>query len=107
MSKQSPLQQVKDKFGDKEKLVEALVGTLERLDGEGDDDFRARLLSVSNKKLLRLHRAQARVTELGGKEGLVEKIAGFKNGDADYKRKLMGQRITRLLDLHDGLARRA
>lgn len=110
MAKQSPLQIVKEKFGSKEKLVDQLVGTLERNEGESDEDFRARLLSVSNKKLLRLHKTQAAVTELGGKDSMINKIVALKfpgKGDQDYRAKLATLRITRLLDMHTSLARRA
>ncbi len=109
MAKQSPLQIVKEKFGSKEKLVEALVNTLEKNDGESAEDFQARLLSVSNKKLLRLHATQERVSsEFGNKETLVDKIVALKfdKPNADYKAKLMKYRVTRLLDLHTSFARK-
>jgi hypothetical protein len=109
MAKATPLQQVKDQFGNKEKLVDALAGKLEARDGEGADDLKARLLRVSNKKLLRLLSASNRVTELGGKDKLVDTIITLKNPkqakDADFRSKLAGYRITRLLDLHDSLAK--
>ena len=51
----TPLQTVKEKFGSKEQLVSQLVSKLEALEGESKDDFKARLLTVSNRKLLRLY----------------------------------------------------
>ncbi len=107
----TPLQRVKKQFGSKEALVDQLVDQLERKDGENGDDFRMRLLSVSNKKLLRLHAINSRVVEeFRGKEGLVDRIVALKfthgKGDADYKTKLMSYQITRLLDVHDSLQKR-
>jgi hypothetical protein len=51
----TPLQTVKEKFGSKEQLVSQLVSKLEAQEGESKDEFKARLLTVSNRKLLRLH----------------------------------------------------
>ena len=50
----TPLQTVKEKFGSKEQLVSQLVAKLQPLEGESKDEFKARLLTVSNRKLLRL-----------------------------------------------------
>lgn len=111
MAKLSPLQIVKRDFGSKEKLVDKLAGSIiERIEGEGDDDFRQRLLSISNKKLLRLNAVSTRVSsDFGGKEGLVDAIVGMKftKPNADYKTKLMTFKITRLVDLHDSLKKNA
>ena len=51
----TPLQTVKEKFGSKEQLVSQLVSKLQPLEGESKDEMKARLLTVSNRKLLRLH----------------------------------------------------
>ena len=112
MSKPTPLQRVKSTYGSKESLVDQLVDRLERFDDEGTDAFRARLMQVSNKKLLRLMDVQTRLeSEFGNKETLVDRIIQFKNpkqaNDQPFKTKLMGYRITRLLDLHDSLKRKA
>ena len=60
MSKPSPLQRVKSEYGSKENLVDQLVSKLERFDDEGADEFKVRLMRVSNKKLLRLMSVQQR-----------------------------------------------
>ncbi len=109
MAKATPLQQVKDQFGSKEKLVDALAGKLEAFDGEDTDAMKARLLRVSNKKLLRLLATTKRVDAIGGKEKLVEAIIQAKNpkqaADKDFRNKLSSYRITRLVDLHDSLTK--
>ena len=54
MAKKTPLQQVTDRFGSKEKLVDKLIGRLDRGD-DSKDEFRDRLLAMANSKLLRLY----------------------------------------------------
>lgn len=109
--KKSPLQQVKDQFGSKEALVNKLVPMLERYEDESDSEFAARLSTISNGKLLRLLSAEERVQkEFGTKSELIDKIIGFKLGerkDEGFRNKLSGYANTRLLDLHDSLARKA
>ena len=53
MTTKTPLLQVKEQHGGKEKLVDKLLGLLERGE-ESKDEFRLRLLGASNAKLLRL-----------------------------------------------------
>lgn len=109
MSKQSPLKTVQDVHGGKEKLVDKLVGLLDAQDGESEDEFKARLKLVPNSKLLHLLTVGERAKELGGRDALVEKVAGFKgqSKDDDYKTKLGEFSLGRLIDMHDSLARRA
>ncbi|MBH23137.1 MAG: hypothetical protein CMH57_01500 [Myxococcales bacterium] len=112
MSKPSPLQRVKSEYGSKENLVDQLVSKLERFDDEGADEFKVRLMRVSNKKLLRLMSVQQRFeSEFGDKGTLVERIISYKNpkqaNDQPFKEKLLSYRVTRLLDLHDSLKRKA
>ena len=70
--KKSPLAQVKEQFGSKEKLVDALIGlpasVIERPADEAEDKdaFRHRLLVASNTKLLRLHRVGKSVSDRWG-----------------------------------------
>jgi len=107
MSKLSPLQTIKRDFNSKKDLVDKLVGAVERFEDEDDAAFRSRLMSVSNKKLLRLHATSQRVaSEFGTKEKLVDAIVTlkFSKSNDDFKTKLMGYRIGRLLDLHSSLA---
>lgn len=107
MSKLSPLQIVKRDFNSKAALVDQLVSRLERFEDEEADAFRARLMSVSNKKLLKLNAASKRVeSEFGDKEKLVDAIVSLKftKPNADYKTRLMRHQISRLLDLHGSLS---
>jgi hypothetical protein len=103
----SPLASVKSKFQSKDKLVSELVGLLSRDSDESKDDMKKRLLSVANKKLLRLHQVATVMGERGGKEKLVASTAETlgRSKDKDYVTKLQGLSAARLLDL-EGVARR-
>ena len=50
----TPLQSVKEQYGSKEKLVSQLISKLTPFDGESKEEFRTRLMFVSNRKLLKL-----------------------------------------------------
>jgi hypothetical protein len=102
MSKKTPLQQVNDQHGGKEKLVDKLLGLLERGE-EAKDDLRARLLTASNAKLLRLHEVANEIKgRFGSKEKLVEAILALMNRvkDVDYRDKLLTLTPNRLMDLY-------
>ena len=112
MIKQNPIERVKREFQSKEDLVDRLVDRLERGEDETTEDFRTRLRTVSNRKLLRLWDIANRLdAEFGNKEALVDALVGLKfthgRGDADYRKKLMTHKASRLLDLHDSLSKRA
>ncbi len=105
--KKSPLELVKDQFGSKEKLVDALVALPESVldrDDEGEEDksaFRTRLLTVANSKLLRLHRTGKAVSDRwGSKTKLVDAILDLRkrSKDGDYRTKLNTLSIGRLYD---------
>lgn len=102
--KKSPLILVKDQFGSKDKLVDALIALPESVFDRGDDDkdaFRKRLLGAANAKLLRLHATGKAVSERwGSKEKLVDAILDLrKRGkDADYRTKLGTLPIGKLFD---------
>ena len=81
MSKLSPLQIVKRDFQSKENLVDNLVSRLERFEDEEEGAFRERLLLVSNRKLLKLHKAATKVEAFGGKEKLVDAIVDLTKKD--------------------------
>ena len=99
--KKTPLTRVNDEHGGKEKLVDAIVDAVER----GDEDkasLKKRLLAASNSKLMRLLQTAQKVKELGGKDKLLEAVAE-KHGkakDKDYRARLEGYTIGRLLDLY-------
>jgi hypothetical protein len=99
--KETPLARVKRLHGSKESLVDSLVSSLDH-DDESDDELRTRLLTVSNKKLLRLDAALKAVSEkYGSKDKLVEALCAQRGmiRDADYAAKLRTLPITRLLDM--------
>jgi hypothetical protein len=55
----TPLQIVKEKYGSKEKLVSQLITHLKPVNGESKDEFQKRLMTVSNRKLLKLMERQS------------------------------------------------
>jgi hypothetical protein len=110
MASKTPLALVKEKFGDKAKLVE----TLEKVTGE--DLWVARtnkdkgLAHVSNAKLLRLHATFAEVKE---KFGTREKLIGAlleleKRGkDTGLRQKLSEWPVPRLFDAYKSALKRS
>lgn len=105
--KKSPLARQKDEFGNKEKLVDRVLGLLGQIGtagkGEGDkDELKARLLAASNKKLIRLFEIS---TEIKEKYGSVDKLADAtakalgRAKDVPYVSKLRTLTPGRLLDL--------
>jgi hypothetical protein len=99
MPTKSPLEEVNDKFGGKDKLVDKLVGLLES--DEPKDELRKRLLAVANKKLLRLHAVASLVKEkYGSREKLLEQLATStgRAKDKDYKTRLESFTTPRLVD---------
>ena len=101
MPSQTPKQIVETKFGDRDKLIDALLPLLEAKDAE----TKRRLRSASNAKLLTLHDAGTTVREkFQSKKNLVEEIATRKfapgKPDPAYAEKISGYSVKRLLDLH-------
>ncbi len=107
--KKTPLQRVRETFGSKAELVEAVADLLEPAEGESAEDFRSRLRRVSNAKLLHLHAVGTKVKELGGKDALVKKIAELKGQPKDlpYLDALGRKSLGTLLDLYGSLSRKA
>ena len=102
MGKKAPLARVNDEFGGKEKLVDKLMGLLDRGD-ESKDELRSRMLAAANSKLLRLYDVHSEVKEqFGGKEKFVDAILALmkRAKDEDYREKLLGNNLTRLMDLY-------
>jgi hypothetical protein len=106
----SPLATVKDKFGDKTKLVEAVkaLATEELWLGRtsadrGQSRGHRGLEHVSNAKLLKLH---ATLTEVKAKFGtrakLVDEVLAAQNRskDGDFKKKLETYPVPRLYDMY-------
>lgn len=104
----SPLTQVNDEFGGKDKLVEKLVDLLET--DESKEDVRKRLLGVANSKLVRLHKiASAVKTKFGSREKLVEDTASQlgRSKDKDYVARLGQYSTPRLVDIRQAAERKA
>lgn len=106
----TPLALVKERFGSKEKLVEAV----EKLATK--DLWLARvseakgLKHVSNAKLLRLHDSlEDAKKRFGSRDKLVAAIAELEKRakDEGFKTRLSGYPLPRLVDLHDAAAKRA
>ena len=99
--KMSPMQQVKDQFGGRAALVDAIMPVLE----SSDDDLRSRLMGTSNKKLLRIYETAGQVKErFGSRKNLAEKVIAlrFPKGKADdgFLKRVNEASMKRLLDLY-------
>jgi hypothetical protein len=101
----SPLAIVKEKFGDKTKLVEAVkaFGTEDLWLGRTSKDRGSDrgLEHVSNAKLLRLHGIFSEVKEKFGTRGkLIDEILTVekRTKDAGYKKRLEAYPVPRLYD---------
>ena len=108
--KTSPLQAVKERFGDKAKLVTALKAMAI------DDLWLPRVNEVkgferiSNSKLIRLHDTLSRVKKDFGSRGkLIDSILTLtrRQKDAGMKGRLEGLTTPQLVDLQTNAARRA
>jgi hypothetical protein len=108
--KSSPLAQVKERFGDKAKLVAAVQAMatealwLDRLNADKG------LAKVSNAKLLKLHASLSKAKdEFGSRDKLVDSILSLekRGADAGLKSGLASQPLPRLLERHARLSRGA
>ena len=107
MAKITPVQAVQQRFGSKEKLVSQLVSSLQPYDGESADEFKSRLMMVSNRKLLRLaERADALKAE-GGFDKLAETVTQLEGGNQDRLAKNKYKTIGALLDRKRALAKKS
>jgi hypothetical protein len=110
MAAKTPLALVKDKFGEKTKLVEAI----EKLTSDGLWLARSNegkgLAHVSNAKLLRLHATFTEVKEkFGTREKLVEAVLELEKRakDTGLREKLTGWPVPRLFDAYKSAKKRA
>ena len=109
MRTDSPLAQVKKRFGSKEKLVEALrqLATEELwLDRLNPDKG---LECVSNKKLLHLYDVLTEVKErFGSRAKLIDAVLELENRsrDRDYRRRFERWPLPRLWDYYRAAQRR-
>jgi hypothetical protein len=109
MAAKTPLSVVKETFGDKAKLVEAL----EKLTGEALWVSRTNkdkgLAHVSNAKLLRLHATFTQVKEkFGTRDKLIDAILEIekRSKDAELRTKLSGWPVPRLFDTYKSAVKR-
>lgn len=105
--KKTPLQLVKDEFGSKDALASKLIPLLTVPEDEDKAEFERRIRTASNKKLLRLWKAEHAVKDqFGSKDKLIAEIvkAKFNGSNADYASRISRYTSTRLLDLHRQVA---
>lgn len=109
MAKKTPLQLVKEKYGSKDALIDAVASLVDRVDDESDDEHKKRLKYVSNAKLLHLVALSEQAKALGGREGMVAKIQELKGQTKDHEfgDKLKKLPLGRLVDMTRGLQRAA
>lgn len=107
-TKRTPVQVVRDEHGGKEKLVEKILGLIER--GEDNvDELKGKLLKVSNQQLLRLAKtAEIIKSKYGSKDQLVTAVAGAlgRAKDSDFAKRLGKYTPGRLLDMAQALAKK-
>lgn len=70
-SKKTPLQIVKQRFGDKKTLVADLAKKLDRPKGESKADLEKKLSKVHSSKLLKLYERAEEVAGVGGRKELI------------------------------------
>ncbi len=103
--KKSPLQQVKDKFGGKNKLVTELMGMMARPSDLTKDQFKKKLLAQSNRKLMILHERETTLkTKYGNRNKLIDTLVAARMGkhkkeDKGYRTHLEKRTNGQLLDL--------
>ena len=99
--RETPLSTVKRVYGSKDKLVDAVIDTAKAV-GDDTSDAKDRLLSISNKKLLRLAEVGKEVKEkYGNRDKMVSAIATAlgRAKDNDYVEKLKTFSTARLADM--------
>jgi hypothetical protein len=107
--KKTPKQIVGETYGDKSKLIEAVIGSLEADTDEDADAHKRRLRNVSNAKLLHLVALGGRVKELGGRDAIVKAILELKGQpkDHEYADRLRKLALGRIVDVLTSLQRAA
>jgi len=108
MPQKSPLAIVNETFGAKDKLVDKLVGLLDRGD-ESKDDLRKRLSTAANSKLLHLHHVATEVKDkYGSHDALVKHVAKAlgHTKDKPFIERLAAYSDAHLVDLVRATARR-
>ena len=107
-TKRTPVQVVRDEHEGKEKLVEKIMGIIERSE-ENAEEIKGRLLKASNRQLLRLAKsAEVIRSKYGSKDQLVATVASAlgRAKDSDFAKRLSGYTPRRLLDMAQSLIKR-
>jgi len=105
-SKLSPAQLVKQDFGSKKELAAKVMPLIERKADETEEEFKSKIETLSNKKLLKLYRVGTEVSEkFQTKDALVEAVYKTAHPDSgkidnDYLNKLKTFSLGRLLDMN-------
>ncbi|MCS6899572.1 MAG: hypothetical protein RMJ98_07650 [Myxococcales bacterium] len=106
----SPLAIVKERFGDKAKLIEAVKEFMSADLWVNRLNQKKGLEHVSNAKLLRLHRIFSQVkAEFGSRDKLIDAILTLENRtkDVGYRVRLSAYPVPRLYDLYKSSKKRA
>lgn len=107
----NPLAAVKEKFGDKKKLVAAVEAFTKKDDlWVGRLNDKKGLAHVSNAKLIRLHATFTEVKEkFGTRDKLIAAILEVEKRakDEGYKARLSGYPVPRLYDLYKSSSKRS
>jgi hypothetical protein len=100
MATDTPIQAMKKIYESKDKLVSSIASAV-KLDSETVDDAKARLKSLSNKKLMRLGALAKEVADRGGKDKVTGAIVAAlgRAKDVDYVAKLRTFSNGRLMDM--------
>jgi len=103
--KKTPLEQTKEVFGSKDKLVDEIVSLVKRPSDIPKEQFKKKLSAQSNKKLMTLLKREKLIKEkFGNRDKLIDAIVQArtgknKSGDKDYRSRLDGMTSGQLLDL--------
>ncbi len=103
--KKTPLQQVKERFGSKDKLVVELMGLFKRPLDLTKDQFKRKLQSQSNRKLMILHSRETTLKErYSGRDKLIDALLAARMGknkkeDKGFRTHLQKRTNGQLLDL--------
>ena len=97
----TPLQEVRERFGSRAALIDAIVSLLDVT----DEDTRSRLQGTTNRKLLRIHATAQEVRDrFGGRKALMEEILRIRyphgKPDDGFLRRLEEASPKRLLEMH-------
>ncbi len=103
--KKSPLAQVKDKFGSKDKLVEEILAAIPKPADTTKEELKKTLRAQSNRKLMTLLKRERTIQEkFGSRDKLVDSLVKARMGkaqkeDKEYRKAIASLSSGRLLDL--------